>query len=422
MTMRRMFVGVVLAAVAVLSRAAATPSNGIRASSPLGRSLLQHARALDQEVDYGFIGEYSIKFQGCHHVSQWNADVDDEDDVRIKTKRLVRFRLCPSDSCNSQKSTGCTSKYGDYVVDLNTFVGYYLQAIQDDKEYICQDTATECNDSCNNGNDANCVQSCYEDFGMTYCLEDEDDANDAFDPANYAACTQYDFGGGGRRRLDQVEYYVGPYCAAQGGEIHMGLFTDDTCTTYAQNGEATFYSYAGFELPYSGDSLVSTRCMSCSRSDQDGDGQEDVSEVCQSIYGVSGKCETKMSVDYPNESACTYIEGIKIIREDGVIRTSATRKSKAAAVCIGLFLTAAVLLAGYVYYLRTSTLPSRLMRSLLPYILVPNAPLSFFLRRTFTCQNQSCCCRTHLVVGIKPVLLFHFIRNVKTTTLNPTYL
>jgi hypothetical protein len=89
----------------------------------------------------------------------------------------------------------------------------------------------------------------------------------------------------------------------------------------------------------------------CGRSDDDG-GSE-VTDNCQTIYGVSGKCETKMNVDYPNESACTYIEGIKIIREDGVIRTSATRKSKAAAVCIGLFLTGAVLLAGYVYYLRT---------------------------------------------------------------------
>lgn len=350
----------VLAALVVACHASSIipqEASGIRANSVLGRSLLEHARALDQEVDYDFIGEYSIKFQGCHHVSQWNADVDDEDDVRIKTKRLVRFRLCPADSCNSAKSAGCTSKYGDYVVDMNTFVGYYLQAIQDDKEYICQETATECSDNCNNGADEDCVQSCYEEYSMTYCLQDDEQANDdnnGFDPANYAACAQYDFGRRQRRALDQVQYYVGPYCADQGGEIHLGLFTDDTCTTYAQNGESTFYSYAGFELPYSDDSLVSTRCMACSRADEDGDGQEEVSEVCQAIYGASGKCETKMSVDYPNESACTYIEGIKIIREDGVIRTSATRKSKAAAVCIGLFLTAAVLLAGYVYYLRTS--------------------------------------------------------------------
>ena len=60
-----------------------------------------------------------------------------------------------------------------------------------------------------------------------------------------------------------------------------------------------------------------------------------------------------MNVDYPNESSCNYIEGIKIIREDGVIRTSSVKQSKAAAVGIGLFSTAAVLLSGYVFYLRT---------------------------------------------------------------------
>jgi hypothetical protein len=37
----------------------------------------------------------------------------------------------------------------------------------------------------------------------------------------------------------------------------------------------------------------------------------------------------------------------------GVIRTSTTKKSKGAAIVIGLFTTVAVLLGAYVYYLRT---------------------------------------------------------------------
>lgn len=344
----------VTAAATASAASSALPERTILVGSSLGRHIMQNARSLDQnqDVDYGFIADYAIKFQGCHHVSQWNADIDDEDDVRIKTKRLVRFRLCPLDSCNSNKSTGCTSKYGDYVVDMNTFVSSYLEAIQEDKEYICAEVEQECNNECNGGNDQDCVQACYSTYGLTYCLQDDDAAQDGddngFDAADYAACAQYNFG---RRRLEEVKYYVGPYCADQGGEIHLGIFTDETCTTFAQNGESTFLSYAGFALPYTDQSLVSTRCLSCGRT-SDG-GSNEVTDNCQTIYGASGKCETKMSVDYPNESACTYIEGIKIIREDGVIRTSATRKSKAAAVCIGLFLTAAVLLAGYVYYLRT---------------------------------------------------------------------
>jgi hypothetical protein len=169
---------------------------------------------------------------------------------------------------------------------------------------------------------------------------------------NYMSCSALDNGNQNRALANQYynngeSYYVGPYCAEQGGEIRLGVFLDDTCSVFADDGLDAFKAYHnGVELPYSQKSMVSLKCMSCG-------GYGNVNDMCDTIYKVSGKCESKMSVYYPNESACAYIEGIKIIREDGVIRTSATRKSKAAAVSIGVFLTVAVLLAGYVYYLRT---------------------------------------------------------------------
>mmetsp|Transcript_30031 Transcript_30031/g.49608 ORF Transcript_30031/g.49608 Transcript_30031/m.49608 type:complete len:372 (-) Transcript_30031:87-1202(-) len=352
--MFRLFSFFLLAAAAAPT---ATATGDIKAKSTLGRTILQHARSLEgqNEINMDFVTDYSLKFQGCHHVSQWNGDVDDEDDVRIKTKRLVRFRLCPTSSCQNDRSAGCTTKFGDYVVDLNTFVAAYLDNVAEEKEDMCYDTATECAQSCNNGDDEDCMTQCYADFGMSMCLEADDDENNddaAIDVNDYAECAQYEFQNNGRRLEDgDVEYYMGPYCADQGGEIHLGIFTDDTCTTFLSNGEALFYTNMGYELPYSDTSIISNRCLTCSTQDEDG--EYEMKELCQDVYQVSGKCETKMNVEYPNESACTYIEGIKIIREDGVIRTSSVKKSKAAAVCIGVFLTVAVLLAGYVYYLRT---------------------------------------------------------------------
>jgi len=341
----------ILALVSLL--APATAAN-IKVGSNFGRTLLQNARALDgNDVNYDFISDYSIKFQGCHHVSQWNADADDENDVRILTKRLVRFRLCPTSSCQNDRSAGCTTKFGDYVVDLNTFVAAYLDNAEDEKEEMCADTATECATLCNGGDDDDCMTTCYDNYGMSMCLEaDDEDNDDGLAVGDYAECGQYEFNDR-RRKLEDAEvaYYLGPYCADQGGEIHLGLFTDDTCTSFLENGQALFYTNMGYELPYSDTSLMSNRCLACSRANDDG--EYEMKDVCSEVYVVSGKCETKMSVDYPNESACTYIEGIKIIRADGVIRTSAVKKSKAAAVCIGLFLTVSVLLAGYVYYLRT---------------------------------------------------------------------
>lgn len=347
---------------ALLSLAQASALD-ISSDSALGKSLLSNARQLEQDNGYDFLGAYSLKFQGCHHVQQWNDDADDESDVRIKTKRLARFRLCPADQCSNDRSAGCNSKFGDYVVDMSTFVSSYLNAIEEDKENICDDVEQDCYGECNGNDDGydDCMDTCYEALDVAYCSENYEENNNGFDAEDYSECQQFDFGR--RRKLEDgannqyyydedVNYYIGAYCADQGGEIHIGLFTDDTCTTFAQNGETMFYNLMGFELPYSDSSLISSRCLGCGMMDND-NGYYENKEICDDIYQASGKCETRMSVDYPNESSCSYIEGIKIVREDGVIRTSKTKKSKAAAVAIGLFMTFAVLLAGYVYYLRT---------------------------------------------------------------------
>jgi hypothetical protein len=245
---------------------------------------------------------------------------------------------------------------------MDTFIEAYLTAMEDEKEDICADAATDCSAKCAN-NDDDCMTTCYTSIDLSYCLSDENNAaNGGMDIKEYAFCKQFDFAaynnnGRTRRRLDDAaaaadgqEYFIGSFCADQGGDIHLGLFTDDTCSAFASNGYSIFQTATGFAMPYSESSLVTTRCLSCGRLEN---GAYTSKEVCESPYKMAGKCETKMSIDYPNESSCNYIEGIKIIQSDGVIRTSAVRKSKAAAVGIGIFTTMSVLLAAYVYYLRT---------------------------------------------------------------------
>lgn len=323
----------------------------LTSTSPEGRTLLSQSRALEENA-YDYVGGYALKFQGCHHVQQWNTDADGEDDVRIFTKRLGRYRLCPLGSCSSDKSSGCTTKYGDYIVDLGTLVGALTQIQGGD---ACNTADEACQNQCNGAED-DCMEKCYENTGSAYCLE-EDEANaNGFDVQEYLECKQVDLNNnGGGRRLEQnqedVAYYVGPYCANQGGEVRLGVFTDDACSVFADYGDDLFQSTYGYELPYSQTSLVTNKCIGCGVDY--GNGQTQSNAICDDMYASSGKCETKMEVDYRNEASCSYIEGIKIIREDGVIRTNVVRKSKPAAVAIGLFLTLSVLLAAYVYYLRT---------------------------------------------------------------------
>jgi hypothetical protein len=345
-----MFSRIAVLALSLVAGASATVINGANGDIPMdstvGHTLMKNARQLAnnnnngqsqyngnyqevnwEDIDTSYIAGYSIKFQGCHHVQQWNDDADGEDDIKIMTQRLVRFRLCPANSCSAGATFGCDSNYGDYVVDMETYVSAYLSQMQN--EYM------------NGGNNGN-RELANNQYNINF--------------SDYMQCAEMDSGNNNNRDLannqysyynSDQSYYVGPYCAEQGGEIRLGVFMDDTCSVFAEDGADAFKTlHNGMELPYSSKSMVNLNCISCG-------GYGEVNEMCDTIYKVSGKCETKMSVYYPNESACNYIAGIKIIQADGVIRTSATRKSKAAAVSIGLFLTVAVLLAGYVYYLRT---------------------------------------------------------------------
>jgi hypothetical protein len=98
----------------------------IKADSPLGMKLLSQARNLadQQAFDNTWVSGYSLKFEGCHHISQWNDEAEGEEDVRIATKRLVRFRLCPSEFCDS--GSGCSNGYGDYIIDMNTYLAAWF--------------------------------------------------------------------------------------------------------------------------------------------------------------------------------------------------------------------------------------------------------------------------------------------------------
>jgi len=363
-----------------------TPGS-IKADSKMGQSLLSNARKLDQnnnddEVEFTWVAGYSLKFQGCHHISQWNEEADGEDEPFIQTKRLVRFRLCPTDTCTYEDAGGCDSGYGDYIVDMNIFLEAYWQ---NKLEYCEVYVETNCDcDGENQGDDFNeeyCEYDCFMDAKMDYCVDEnpyeQDNGNqddyEELEPEQYAECAQWDIPDNNRRKLeeDEVEYFVGPYCSDQGGKVYLGVFTDEFCTNFAEDqygdGEMShtefYYKMTGHQLPYASESLVDMDCVSCKEyveddgnNNNDQQDEDEVIEMCEELYRQAGKCETVMEeqyLRYPNENACNYIEGIKIVRKDGIVVAGSSAKSKTAAIFIGIFAAAFVLLGAYVYYLKT---------------------------------------------------------------------
>ena len=189
-----------IAGATKVAKAKASPMSDVKATSKMGQKLMSTARRLDEdaEADFTWVADMSLKFQGCFHVSQWNADADGDEDVKIATQRLVRFRLCPSGSCSIESAGGCDSGYGDYIIDMATYLEAYFEAVEQDHEYNCE-YAKENKCACEDGDDDTyseemCEYDCYMGKGMEYCVDrnpyndDEEEEEEEFDLKEYAEC------------------------------------------------------------------------------------------------------------------------------------------------------------------------------------------------------------------------------------------
>lgn len=294
----------------------------------------QQQQQQQNQEDATWVSGYSLVFQGCHQITQWNTQAEGEEDVRIETKRLAKFRLCPSTFCNM----GCRSGYGEYIVDMDVFLQTYIE----------------------NKREAEQAAGYYKAENQ-YNIDVDD----------YLYCSRFD--GIRNRQLannnnqqnyqnnNNNEYYIGPYCSDSGGKIVLGMFTDDTCTQFADDygGVYTYKTMTGVELPNSSTSIVDTSCMSC----KDNDGGYYPKDECLDLYYAAGKCEKNLNLYNGNNNACNYLQGIKTTTRSGVIVNGRVSANRVASAFIGIFSVSFVLLGSYVYYLRTKLNRSKVLLS-----------------------------------------------------------
>jgi len=374
----------VLAAALGLSAAKnVTPKSAISATSTVGQKVMSKARRLEQneneEIDYTWVANMSLKFQGCYHTQSWNDEADGEEDIRISTQRLVRFRLCPSDTCSMESAAGCKEGYGDYVIGMEQYLEAYFEAIEQDQEYNCEYEKEYGDCACdgeNQGDDFDeeiCEYDCYMGKGMEYCVDrnpyedDEQEKDEEMEIREFAECREMEVDDNNRRKLEEEEaqYFVGAYCSDSGSAIHLGVFTEETCSQFADEsgGAETYASFNyGKTLPYADTTMIGTECMSCKEpadadqnNDNDQQDADEVKESCEQLYEESGKCEAGLSgtVQYPNNYGCNFMEGIKIVRKNGVVVSGPGSKNTTASIFVGLFACSFILLGGYAYYLKT---------------------------------------------------------------------
>jgi len=280
-----------------------------------------------------------------------------------------------------ENAAGCKEGYGDYIVGMEQYLEAYFEAVEQDQEYSCEYEKEYGDCACdgeNQGDDFDeeiCEYDCYMGKGMEYCVDrnpyaeegEEEEERDA-ELREMAECREMEVQDQNERRKleeEEVQYFVGAYCSDSGSAIHLGVFTEESCSQFADDyqGRSTYAALNyGKELPYGESTMIGTECMSCKEpadadqnNENDQQDADEVKESCEQLYEAAGKCEYGLSgsVQYPNNNGCNFMEGIKIVRKNGQIIRGPGSKNATASVFIGLFACSFVLLGGYAYYLKT---------------------------------------------------------------------
>lgn len=294
------------------------------------------------------ITSYSLKFEKCQYIKQYAEEYNANVDTVLETKHFVIFRLCPDNECTS---TSCSENYGEYIVDMETYLESTLKHMQEEQEMYCQaceECAVEGEEAANDDADdaarrlfgtssssssgrrnlsvnVNC-STCYNECQNIENMED----NGYVDAAEYLTCEKvYE------NQNNGFSYYAGPTCDKYGTRIKVGLFTDENCEYLA--GDLSIEKYLknddGYNVKLSYHLLKKVQqseeclasCTAVNENDDDG-GDIQLAEVCEDLYYAAGKCENphgfKNGIDYSNsnyyevqaaneESVCDFIATIQ---------------------------------------------------------------------------------------------------------------
>jgi len=262
-------------------------------NSQLGRGLEE------AEVD---LSGYEIKFEKCQFVKAYDDELAEDEDSKnvLGTKHFVVFRLCPSGSCES-----CAYNFGEYIIDMESYLEAATEFFVQDREDQCG----LCNDICEADDDA--VKSlglvdCDECYDYCASIDNMED-NGYVESYEFSECMQVYESDDGASQI-----YAGAICANSGTEIKIAAFSDEYCFYHKSSYDVQDYLEDGllFNNEILGNVVDSDSCVSCIMTDyevpdqdaddaaqNDEDEEIEVNEMCQNLYEMSAKCESKYGFD-----------------------------------------------------------------------------------------------------------------------------
>jgi len=342
------------ALIALLFVDVAARKAGIKADSKAGRKLLKNAKLIgsntrelnDNDNGYSFISGMNLKYTGCTNVFGLDEE-GGEDGSGITNAPVVTFTLGKSCNSNSKGSVGT------YATTMLDFIDSYTESMMEEREWECENYRENvC--YCDNADDADaCEYTCLDKAGMSDCIDDEDE-EDQFEVQRYLECAEMENdndndnnNNNGYQNNQYSEAYaaypawegsysIGPYCAADGKSILLGVFYDEGCTIPASGGSQIYadMNYYNEPLPYSSESIIPLdTCVKCVdketeyeanynynqnnnnnyNNNNNNNGNEnwynmEPREFCTQSYELAAKCEsTSSSIMYPTSTGCDFI-------------------------------------------------------------------------------------------------------------------
>jgi hypothetical protein len=212
------FAAVVLSVVVGSANGMAFP-NEIPVNSRLGSRLLSQARALgnnnnNNNYDFSWAVDYSIKYQGCNTVMQFNGGNGNGNNNNnnnnknnnnnyglVASQTVVRFALCPT---TETTCSACTDG-GEYVVGIQNFIEQWTEAKENAKEYTCETVRATCD--CEDAEDADsCETACFESSGHSECVAVEEEYPEDFELERYLECKELENKNGNKNNNNNGEY------------------------------------------------------------------------------------------------------------------------------------------------------------------------------------------------------------------------
>merc|ERR1712019_302572 len=278
---------------------------------------------------------------------------DEDTSTVLQTQRFVVFRLCPDNSCSS-----CSTNYGEYVIDLETYLESTVQYQQEIQEQMCEaceeyyENQAQEEEEAEEGEEEDGGErkrrrrravevdydTCYDECQKIENMEE----NGYVDAVNFLECQMiYDPEDDGKSAL-----YAGPICSSNGSKIKIGVFKDEESNAvdsskdvedYLQDGDGyqMKLSHALLKTIYAEDTCIS--CMQEVEENEDEEEDEnaeeeapETTEMCRELYEMAAKCEDKNGFEasvwngnddaaaaaYENQEAqeelvCDYISSLK---------------------------------------------------------------------------------------------------------------